>query len=332
MPVSPRETVLCRYSHDPLDRQTDCMLLTLPAIQRFYCRSRLATEIQGALRTNVFQHDDQLLAQQRQQDGKVDTTLLATDQKRTVLGAHGLTGSHFLAYTPYGHRPPENGLLSLLGFNGERPDPVTGHYHLGNGYRQFNPVLMRFNSPDSWSPFGEGGMNAYAYCGGEPVNRADPTGHMFKLTVFFGLIDDMSALGTTRAAAANTRKAMMPISEVSELSTKATSQSAQSLAVKTMRTATDSDVTRRSATVVLPKFDNASFRNALEHAIEGGQSVRSIDSAPISTPLPTPTQKPRPVRTRNTVVLGGDKDFVQLKVAEARSSNISNQTTQIRKS
>lgn len=61
---------------------------------------------------------------------------------------------------------------SLLGFNGERPDPVTGHYHLGNGYRPFNPVLMRFNSPDSWSALGKGGVNAYAYCGGDPKGPA----------------------------------------------------------------------------------------------------------------------------------------------------------------
>ena len=71
----------------------------------------------------------------------------------------------------------ESGLLSLLGFNGERPDPVTGCYLLGNGYRAFNPVLMRFNSPDSLSPFGKGGLNAYAYCSGDPVNLSDPSGH-----------------------------------------------------------------------------------------------------------------------------------------------------------
>ncbi|EGH65727.1 hypothetical protein PSYAC_12586, partial [Pseudomonas syringae pv. actinidiae str. M302091] len=62
----------------------------------------------------------------------------------------------------------------------ERVDPVTGHYLLGNGYRAFNPMLMRFNSPDSLSPFGEGGLNAYAYCAGDPVNRVDPSGHMLK--------------------------------------------------------------------------------------------------------------------------------------------------------
>ncbi|WP_459730528.1 RHS repeat-associated core domain-containing protein [Pseudomonas sp. MHK4] len=120
------------------------------------------------------------------------TILLATDQQRSVLNALNATQPHLLAYTPYGHRPLANGLLSLLGFNGELPDSVTGHYHLGRGYRQFNPVLMRFNSPDSWSPFGKGGINAYAYCGGEPVNRSDSTGHTWRpLKIFLRKIGAM---------------------------------------------------------------------------------------------------------------------------------------------
>ena len=183
MPSSSRLTELCRYHYDPLDRQAGCTLSLLqPAtLQRFYCKSRLATEVQGAVGTSLFQHDDQLLAQQQRQDGKVDATLLATDQQRSVLAALDTTRPHPLAYSPYGHRPTENGLLSLLGFNGEQPDPITGCYHLGNGYRQFNPVLMRFNNPDSWSPFGKGGLNAYAYVGGDPVGRSDPTGHVWNL-------------------------------------------------------------------------------------------------------------------------------------------------------
>ncbi|VVO05124.1 RHS repeat-associated core domain-containing protein [Pseudomonas fluorescens] len=177
MPASPRETLLCHYHYDPLDRLADCTPFKQAGIQRFYCKTRLATEIQDAAQRSIFQHDDQLLAQQQSRSGKLDTTLLATDQQRSILNALDATQPHPLAYTPYGHRPLGNGLLSLLGFNGERPDPVTGHYHLGNGYRQFNPVLMRFNSPDSWSPFGKGGLNAYGYCNGDPRNRMDPSGH-----------------------------------------------------------------------------------------------------------------------------------------------------------
>lgn len=64
-----------------------------------------------------------------------------------------------------------------LGFNGERIEPRIGQYLLGLGYRAYNPVLMRFNAPDSKSPFERGGLNAYGYCLGDPVNRIDPDGH-----------------------------------------------------------------------------------------------------------------------------------------------------------
>lgn len=82
-----------------------------------------------------------------------------------------------LGYTVYGYRYAAGHLSHLPGFNGELPDLLTGHYLLGNGYRAFNPVLMRFNSPDKLSPFSTGGLNSYAYCAGDPVNRLDPDGH-----------------------------------------------------------------------------------------------------------------------------------------------------------
>jgi len=65
----------------------------------------------------------------------------------------------------------------MLGFNGERAE-LKGLYMLGNGYRLFSSLLMRFLSPDSISPFGEGGINCYAYCYNDPVNSTDPSGHM----------------------------------------------------------------------------------------------------------------------------------------------------------
>lgn len=104
--------------------------------------------------------------------------LLCTTASLSVLLADSPGGQVGFAYTPFGYHssggPPAGGLE----FNGERPQPPTGHYLLGNGYRAFNPTLMRFNSPDSWSPFGDGGLNAYAYCAGDPVNNIDPDGHL----------------------------------------------------------------------------------------------------------------------------------------------------------
>lgn len=171
-----KQAWLIRYHYDPLDQITSHTLSSTPTRHRFYCKKRLTTEIQGAIGYCIVQHDDLLLAQQQHLQDVHDTTLLATDLQRSAL--HTLkknTQTQPIAYSPYGYRSVVNGLLSLLGFNGERPDPVTGHYLLGN-YRAFNPVLMRFNSPDSLSPFGKGGLNAYAYCTGDPINYTDPTG------------------------------------------------------------------------------------------------------------------------------------------------------------
>jgi len=42
----------------------------------------------------------------------------------------------------------------------------------------YNPVLMRFHSPDSESPLGDGGLNRYVYGLGDPVNIHDPSGNV----------------------------------------------------------------------------------------------------------------------------------------------------------
>jgi len=186
MPTNP-DTVLSFYRNDAPDRLTACRPSKQANIQRFYQKSRLATEVQGLLTRSIFQHDDQLLAEHQSQGDGIKSTLLATDQQRSGLNVLDAMQLHTLVYTPYGHRTAEGDLLSMLGFNGECPDPVTGHYVLCNGYRAFNPVLIPFNSPDSWSPFGNGGLNLYAYCLGDPINYSDPTGHS-KFTEFINTL------------------------------------------------------------------------------------------------------------------------------------------------
>ena len=160
------------FVYDPLDR-----FIGADATLLFYNQTRLATEIEGGRTRRLFEYDAQPLA--LQQDGTI-CTLLATDMQTSVLhsvSADGTQQAH--AYTPFGHQSDSKEVTSVSGFNGERPDPVTEHYLLGQGYRAFNPMLMRFNIPDSLSPFGKGGINAYGYCGGDPLNRVDPTGHFF---------------------------------------------------------------------------------------------------------------------------------------------------------
>ncbi|HHQ4530863.1 TPA: RHS repeat-associated core domain-containing protein [Aeromonas hydrophila] len=134
------------------------------------------------------------------------------------------TSSALLTLSPIGRAmarvvgPGENqyviGQLLLqkccLAFNGERCDPVTGLYHLGQGYRAYNPRMMRFHAADSLSPFGEGGINPYAYCLGDPINLIDPTGHKAGLgamiggilLALFGIVVGIVTLGTATPVAA----------------------------------------------------------------------------------------------------------------------------------
>ena len=172
----PQKASAALYYYDPVDRLTRTL-----ASQRFYNGTRLATEINGERKTSFFEHESMPLAEVQL---AAAGTLLATDFQASVL--HSINSTHHQpqAYSPYGHRPAENGLLSVLGFNGERPDPVTGHYLLGQGHRAYNPVLMRFNSPDTLSPFGKGGINAYAYCSNNPITRVDRTGQNWVTQVF----------------------------------------------------------------------------------------------------------------------------------------------------
>ncbi|RMM09185.1 hypothetical protein ALQ85_02142 [Pseudomonas syringae] len=171
---SANPVVLCTYHYDATDRLADCSPAEQDSTRLFYQKSLLATQIQGQIQHTLLRTDEYLLARLSVENNQSNCALLATDQQQSVIAAQSLA----FAYTPYGHRQPSTGPMNLPGFTGERVDPVTGHYLLGNGYRAFNPVLMRFNSPDSLSPFGEGGLNAYAYCEGDPVNGVDPSGHV----------------------------------------------------------------------------------------------------------------------------------------------------------
>ncbi|WP_131109082.1 RHS repeat-associated core domain-containing protein [Pseudomonas sp. Sample_10] len=105
------------------------------------------------------------------------TVLLATDSSQSVIGEIVDGRTQTIAYSAYGEQSAQQKVETRLGFNGQLREANIGWYLLGNGYRAYNPRLMRFHSPDSWSPFGGGGLNAYMYCVGDPVNSSDPTGH-----------------------------------------------------------------------------------------------------------------------------------------------------------
>lgn len=183
---------LTHYAYDPLDRLITTAVAAQPSTQRFYSQERLSTSRQGEHSQTVFQHHDQLLAEKHTSE----TLLLGTDQQRSVLHSLGGAHNHLRVYSPYGHHRVQSEQQSLLGFNGEAPDPITGHYLLGNGHRAYNPVLMRFNSPDTLSPFGAGGLNPYSYCLGDPINRVDPNGQ-FSISILAPAILAIAGLAGT---------------------------------------------------------------------------------------------------------------------------------------
>ncbi|MFC0397453.1 RHS repeat-associated core domain-containing protein [Paraburkholderia rhizosphaerae] len=121
--------------------------------------------------------------------------LAGVDFSGSLLCSFAGTTPQLFAYSPFGATLDEG---APFGFNGERSDPLTAVFHLGNGYRAFSPMLMRFTCPDSESPFGAGGINCYAYCGNDPVNSVDPDGHVFGLKL---LIGEVAERGARRAEA-----------------------------------------------------------------------------------------------------------------------------------
>jgi RHS repeat-associated protein len=120
---------------------------------------------------------------------------IITDAKGSVVATGDAGGLHVRGYAAYGYAPPADSAQCALGYDGEYTDPITGDYHLGNGYRAYSPTLMRFTAPDAWAPFGGGGLNPYAYCAGNPINASDPSGHMPAWLYEASLIAALAATG-----------------------------------------------------------------------------------------------------------------------------------------
>lgn len=177
------------YGYDALNRMVSMPDAGGNPIRREYTGNTLqAVQSHSGQRTRLVYLNGQNVAQV----SAGDTRVLATDHNGTVLGSSSagvFQDMQFNRYTPWGGQStePDPGAdaKALAGFNGEVSDPFTGLQPLGNGCRLYDTELMRFMSPESLSPFGVGGINAYAYCIGDPINNMDPSGH-FSLGKFLG--------------------------------------------------------------------------------------------------------------------------------------------------
>lgn len=139
----------------------------------FYQAGKPASVLGDGQATRYVREDKTLLSDLTEGSA---ASLLATENGGTVLQDFKAGTATGLSYAPYGQRFAVYSNATQLGFNGEYLMPSVLMYLLGNGYRVFSPTLMRFYSADSFSPFRV--LNSYGFCGGDPVNYVDPSGHV----------------------------------------------------------------------------------------------------------------------------------------------------------
>lgn len=141
----------------------------------FYHAGHLSEILEGAGHLRLLRHHDVVLAQYRHNRS---SELLKTDLQHSVGGVVTAQTMRPVTYTPHGHVIPHP-LQPRIGFTGALFDAAFSGVWLGNGYRAYQPALRRFLKADALSPFGAGGVNAYAYCGNDPVNHEDSSGMTF---------------------------------------------------------------------------------------------------------------------------------------------------------
>ncbi|MFJ4255459.1 RHS repeat-associated core domain-containing protein [Pseudomonas monteilii] len=134
----------------------------------FYKGQRLATKLTAGKTGSVFAGAEFVLGEICEKT----QLLLAVDRQNSIIKVRNSR-----CYSPYGFDKVAS-RESILGYNGEHRDVMSGYDLLGNGVRAYSSVLMRFCSADVISPFGAGGINAYAYCEGDPINYLDADGRM----------------------------------------------------------------------------------------------------------------------------------------------------------
>ncbi|QCI10929.1 RHS repeat-associated core domain-containing protein [Pseudomonas putida] len=167
----------CQYGYSPSGELSD-RIVDGVLTRSFHSAGQLTHERCGDDVVRIVTDAGQLFALGRLSAGvrQGNTTLLGCDAQGSVL-VEADEALRLRQYTAHGAEPDQPHALSTpYGYTGERREPLTGWY-IPAGYRPYDPLLMMFLAPDSESPFGRGGINAYAYCGGDPVNRVDPDGH-----------------------------------------------------------------------------------------------------------------------------------------------------------
>lgn len=181
---------LQHYRYDAHDQLLGVMPASGEETLRFYDQHQLHTTVQGD-RVRTFSYEGATPLGQQTVGNAQQTLLTLCGANQSVMAeVQGVEPPKCTRYSSHG--VASDSLLSTLGFNGEVREADTGWYLLGSGYRAYNPGLRCFHSPDSLSPFGEGGINPYAYCLGNPIRYRDPTGHASERYSYAGMAQNQA--------------------------------------------------------------------------------------------------------------------------------------------
>lgn len=164
------------------------MKISPDAAKYFYQSSKLTSVIENDQKRSILRIGSLPLAESSGKEAS-STKLLATDEMDSVLILSTHDGKqHNQNYTAFGYNNKLPSGSASMGFNGEFMLENMHLYLLGQGHRGFSTEMGRFTAPDNFeSPFGRGGVNSFAYCLNDPVNRKDETGmwSIFKTRTWF---------------------------------------------------------------------------------------------------------------------------------------------------
>ncbi|KAJ5806343.1 RHS repeat protein [Penicillium pulvis] len=287
--------LLCEYRYDALGRLVCQKVPDQADIHLFYRGSTLVAIQTGERKISLVASDPGFYwGQIVQNEGTSTTQTWVSDDHRSVLTWMEASEVYHTQYTPYGFSPRSDS--PSLGFNGQWRDPITGWYHLGNGYRVYNPILMRFHTPDPTSPFASGEVNAYAYCLGDPINRVDPSGHfsLFGIEISWkDVVLTVAAIAATAVAAVLTGGATLAIQVgvsvafgvVTEFATSVTYD--QIAGNETDWASLGIDLAVTAVTGVLPGLGDVAFRGS-KAAVKGAAqaSVKAAAKGAVKKSLP----------------------------------------------
>jgi len=181
--VSTRQGITT-YFYNGEGQQVGETIPNRPATYFIYGQSHLLNTQEGSQQTSFLyganrlgkQDDEGTQYYLKDQGGSVVNTVNQTQEQTQNINSY--------AYSPYGIESDLNKQLSKatptqhFGFDGQLTDSKTNWQFLGQGYRAYNPMLHRFMSQDSMSPFNKGGINGYVFGSNNPIMMSDPTGHM----------------------------------------------------------------------------------------------------------------------------------------------------------